>query len=121
MTRTRVRVIGASAAAIRQLRAIAPARLDVVDEPLAEIDWMLVATGGQRSEAIRSSGLPPFRVLEMPAIAGDLDRPDTDALRAVLVKIRGHRRVASRDIATRHTPRRGDRSTADGMSVSMRS
>ena len=87
MTTTRVRVIGASAAAIRQLRAIAPARVDVVDEPLAEIDWMLVATGGQRSEAIRSSGLPPFRVLEVPAIAGDLDRPDTDALRAVLVKI----------------------------------
>jgi hypothetical protein len=89
MTTTRVRVIGASAAAIRQLRAIAPARVDVVDEPLAEIDWMLVATGGQRSEAIRSSGLPPFRVLEVPAIAGDLDRPDTDALRAVLVKIAG--------------------------------
>lgn len=89
MTRTRVRVIGASAAAIRQLRAIAPAQLDVVDEPLAEIDWILVATGGQRSEAIRSSGLPPFRVLEVPGLTGDLDPSDSDALRPVLVKIAG--------------------------------
>ena len=36
MTRPRVRVIGASAAALRQIRAMAPARLDVVDEPIAE-------------------------------------------------------------------------------------
>jgi hypothetical protein len=89
MTRTRLRVVGASATAIRQLRAIAPARVDVVEQPIAEVDWMLVATGGQRSDAIRSSGLPPFRVLEVPRIAGDLDPSDTDALRAVLVKIAG--------------------------------
>ena len=89
MTRTRVRVIGASAMAIRQLRAIAPARIDVVDEPLAEPDWIVVATGAQRIEAIRSSGLPPFRVLEVPCIAVDLDLSDTDAMRAVLVKIAG--------------------------------
>lgn len=89
MTTTRVRVMGASVAAIRRLRAIAPARLDVVDEPLAEIDWMLVATGDQRIEVIRSSGLPPFRVLEVPGIVGDLGPADTDALRAVLVKMAG--------------------------------
>jgi hypothetical protein len=89
MTRTRVRVVGASATAIRQLRAIAPARVDVVSEPIAEIDWMLVATGGQRIEAIRSSGLPPFRVLEVPGIAGDLDPAGMNALRAMLVKIGG--------------------------------
>lgn len=89
MTTTRVRIIGASAAAIRQIRAIAPARVDVVDEPLAEIDWMLVATGGQRIEAIRSSGLPPLRVIEMPGIAGDLDASETDALRTALVKMEG--------------------------------
>jgi hypothetical protein len=89
MTTTRVRVIGASATALRRFRTLAPARLDVVDEPIAEPDWMVVATGDQRTEAIRSSGLPPFRVLEIPAIAGDLEAPDADALRAVLVKVAG--------------------------------
>jgi hypothetical protein len=87
MTRTRVRIIGASATAIGQLRSIAPSRVDVVDEPLAEPDWIVVAAGSQRIEAIRSSGLPPFRVLEVPAIAGELDASDTDALRAALVKM----------------------------------
>ena len=76
---------------------VAPARLDVVDEPLAEtgLDSRRRPVS-QRSEAIRSSGLPPFRVLEIPAIAGDLDPPDTDALRAVLVKIAGIGVVESR-------------------------
>jgi hypothetical protein len=63
--------------------------MDIVDEPLAEIDWMLVASGAQRSEGIRSSGLPPFRVLEVPGIAGDLDPSDSEALRAILVKMAG--------------------------------
>jgi hypothetical protein len=63
--------------------------MDIVDEPLAEIDWMLVATGAQRIEAIRASGLPPFRVLEVPGIADDLDSSDMDALRALLVKMAG--------------------------------
>jgi hypothetical protein len=89
MTTTRVRVIGASDAVLRRLRTLAPARLDVVDEPIAEPDWIVVATGDERTEAIRSSGLPPFRVLEIPAIAGDLDTADADALRAVLVKVAG--------------------------------
>ena len=89
MTRTRVRVIGASTSALRELRAMAPARLDVVNEPVAEPDWIVVATADQRSEAIRSSGLPPFRVLEVPAIAGHLDPGDADALRALLVKVAG--------------------------------
>jgi hypothetical protein len=89
MTHTRVRIIGADAAAIRQLRAIAPARVDVVDEPVAEPDWILVATDGQRIESIRASGLPPFRVVEVPAISGSLDEPEVDALRRVLVKIAG--------------------------------
>jgi hypothetical protein len=89
VTTTRVRVVGASAVALRRLRAIAPPRVDVVDEPIAEPDWIIVATGDQRIEAIRSSRLPPFRVLEVPAITGDLDPSDTDALRAALVKIAG--------------------------------
>jgi len=86
---TRVRVIGASPAAVRQLRAMAPARLDVVDEPIAEPDWIIVAAGDQRSDAIRSSGLPPFRVLEVRGIAGELEPSDADALRTVLVKVAG--------------------------------
>lgn len=89
MTHTRVRIIGADAAAIRQLRTIAPAGVDVVDEPLAEPDWIVVATDGQRNEAIRSSGLPPFRVVEVPAISGRLDSSDIDALRTVLAKMAG--------------------------------
>jgi hypothetical protein len=89
MTHTRVRIIGADAATIRQLRAIAPARVDVVDEPLAEPDWIVVASDDQRNEAIRSSGLPPFRVVEIPAISGPLDESDIDALRTVLLKMAG--------------------------------
>lgn len=89
MTRTRVRVIGASPSALRELRALAPAHVDVVNEPVAEPDWILAATADQRSEAIRSSGLPPFRVLEIPAIAGTLGPQDGGALRAVLVKVAG--------------------------------
>ena len=89
MTHTRVQIIGADAATIRQLRAIAPARVDVVDEPLAEPDWILVATDDQRIDAIRSSGLPPFRVVEVPAISGRLDESDIDALRTMLLKIAG--------------------------------
>lgn len=89
MTTVRVRVIGASIHALRELRAMAPTHLDIVDEPVAEPDWIVAATADQRSEAIRSSGLPPFRVLEVPAIVRDLDRQDADALRAVLVKVAG--------------------------------
>ena len=86
---TRVRIIGANAATIRQLRAIAPARVDVVDEPIAEPDWIVVATDGQRIEAIRSSGLPPFLVVQVAAISGRLDEADIDALRTVLLKMAG--------------------------------
>jgi hypothetical protein len=89
MTTTRVRVIGVSDATLRRLRTLAPARLEVVDEPIAEPDWIVVATGDQRIEAIRSSGLPPFRVLEIPDISGDLDGSEADALRTVLVKVAG--------------------------------
>jgi len=87
MTGTRVRAIGASAAALRQLRAIAPARVDIVDEPLAEPDWVLVPDGTQRIEAIRSTGLPPFRVLEVPAISGEIDQPSAEALATALMKM----------------------------------
>jgi len=68
MTHTRVRIIGADAATIRQLRAIAPARVDVVDEPLAEPDWIVVATDDQRIDAIRSMGADPVRKLVIPRV-----------------------------------------------------
>jgi hypothetical protein len=89
MTTTRVRVIGASAGAIRQLRAIAPAHVDLVDEPIVEPDWIVVATSDQRIEAMRSSGLPPVRVLEVADIVDSLEPSQTDALRTMLVKIAG--------------------------------
>jgi hypothetical protein len=78
-----LRVVGASRHAIRQLRAIAPSGVLVVDEPIAEPDWVLVATGSQRLEALALSRLPPYRVLEVPEIAGS-DQLPTDALRAAL-------------------------------------
>ena len=87
MTRTRVRVIGASPLVMRRLRAMAPARVDVVDEPLAEPDWILVPDHAHRVEAIRSSGLSPFRVLEVPAISSELDPSSGEALAAALVKM----------------------------------
>lgn len=84
-----VRVIGASAEAIRRMRAIAPAGVDIVEEPIAEPDWILAATLHQRIEALRASGLVPYRVLEMPELAADLDQSDTEAVRTALVKMGG--------------------------------
>ncbi len=109
MMATRVRIIGASNSAIRRVRSMAPAGVDVVDEPIAEPDWIVVATGGQRIEAIASSGLPPFRVVEVPTIAGDLDAPDAAALRAALVTDGGNRCVASRGVAVGRAARGPDR------------
>jgi hypothetical protein len=43
----------------------------------------------QRIEAIRASGLVPYRVLEMPELAADLDQSDTEAVRTALVKMGG--------------------------------
>ena len=84
-----VRVIGASERALRQIRASAPAGVDVADEAIAEPDWILVATEPQRIDALGATGLPPFRVLHVPEIADDLDRSVQDALRTVLTKIEG--------------------------------
>jgi hypothetical protein len=82
-----VLVIGASSRAIRRLRQIAPSGVEIVDEPLAEPAWILVATTTQRIEAIGSSRLAPFRVIEMPEIASDLEATTADALRQALVKM----------------------------------
>ena len=60
--------------------------MDVVDEPIVEPDWILVATASQRIEVAASSGLPPFRILEVPEIAG-VDPSPIDSLRASLVKM----------------------------------
>jgi hypothetical protein len=84
-----VLVIGATAQALRQLRAMAPTGVDVLDEAVAEPDWILVATTNQRSEAVRSRGLAPFRVLEFPELASAIDRSGADGLRAALVKMAG--------------------------------
>jgi hypothetical protein len=84
-----VLVIGASAQALRQIRAMAPAGVDVVDEALAEPDWVLVATTSQRIAAVGSRGLPPYRVLEVPEIASGLEPPEAEALRTALVKMAG--------------------------------
>jgi hypothetical protein len=84
-----VLVIGASSRAIRRLRQIAPSGVEIVDEPLAEPAWILVATTTQRIEAIGSSRLAPYRVIETPEIASDLDAATADALRQALVKMAG--------------------------------
>jgi hypothetical protein len=84
-----VRVIGASPEAIRRMRAIAPAGVDIVDEAIAEPDWVVTATHDQRVEALQSSGLQPYRVLEIPALATDFDRLQIETLRTALVKMGG--------------------------------
>jgi hypothetical protein len=84
-----VRVIGSSPEACRRMRAIAPAGVDIVDEPIAEPDWIVTTTHDQRVEAIRSSGLPPYRVLEFPALATDFDQQHIELLRTALVKMGG--------------------------------
>jgi hypothetical protein len=82
-----VRVIGASPEAFRRMRVIAPAGVDIVDEPIAEPDWIVTTTHDQRVEAIQSSGLPPYRVLEIPTLATDFDQQHTELLRTALVKM----------------------------------
>ena len=84
-----LRIIGASGAALRQIRGSAPAGVDVVDESVAEPDWILVATDQQRIDAIRSSGLAPIRVLQAPEIVNALDQPTLEAMRVMLTKIEG--------------------------------
>jgi hypothetical protein len=80
-------VIGASDQAIRRLREIAPRGVDIVSEPVAEADWILVASMPQRIEAMSARRMPAFRVLEWPEIASNLDSATADALRAALVKM----------------------------------
>ena len=84
-----VLVIGASSGAIQRIRQIAPSGIDIVDDVRAEPDWILVATTTQRIEAIASHRLVPFRVIESPEIASDLDAATADALRQTLVKMAG--------------------------------
>jgi hypothetical protein len=84
-----VLVIGATPRTLQRIREIAPSGVDVVDEKVAEPDWMLVTTTAQRIDAIATWRLAPSRVLEIPEISSDLDRTTTDALRTVLVKIAG--------------------------------
>ena len=84
-----VRVIGAGPEVIRRMRTIAPAGVDIVDETIAEPDWIVTSTHDQRVEGIESSRLPPYRVLEIPALATDLDQPHTEILRTALVKMGG--------------------------------
>jgi hypothetical protein len=82
-----VLVTGASELAIGQLRAIAPSGVDIVNEPVAEADWMIVPATAQRVEAVRARGLAAFRVLECPEITTELDPSAADALRTALVKM----------------------------------
>ena len=82
-----VLVTGASDRAIGQLRTIAPPGVDIVNEPVAEADWMIVSTTDQRVEAVRARGLAAFRVMECPEIVAELDPSAADALRTALVKM----------------------------------
>jgi hypothetical protein len=82
-----VLVTGASDRAMGQLRTIAPSGVDIVNEPVAEADWMIVSTTVQRVEAVRARGLAAFRVLECPEIAAEIDPSAADTLRRALVKM----------------------------------
>lgn len=84
-----VRVVGASDRAVGQLREIAPPSADIVNDAVAEADWMIVATTAQRVEAVRERGLAAFRVVECPEIAAELDTAALESMRATLVKMAG--------------------------------
>src|SRR5262245_704708 len=80
-----VLVVGASARALQQITAIAPAGVRITSEAATTPDWVLVATSDQRVDAIRVHGLRPFRVVEI----GGLDRDDvrSEPVRAAMIRI----------------------------------
>ena len=85
-----VLLIGATARASRELRALAPSGVRVSDETRSvSPDWVLVATGSQRAQAIEAHALPPYRVVEFPAIASDVDPLSHAEVRALLEKMAG--------------------------------
>jgi hypothetical protein len=92
-------VVGATESALRQIRTLVPAGVRVVDGG-ASPDWIIVATARQRAEAINSHRLSPYRIVEMPEIATELnERKARDGIRANLAAMAGIGRV-------RHTPSR---------------
>jgi hypothetical protein len=86
-----VLVIGATTSAARRLSELAPHGMRVVENRGSMTpDWILVATSDQRTQAIATHGLPPFRVVEMLAVASDDDHAGaSEAIRATLVKMSG--------------------------------
>jgi hypothetical protein len=88
-----VLVIGASGPAFQRLRILASgvsASIDLVERRSGTPDWVLAATGDQRAEAIASFGLPPYRVVEMPALLSDEEMARTErAIRSGLQKMAG--------------------------------
>jgi hypothetical protein len=81
-------VIGSTPADARAVRSLAPVRsLRVRTNWTARRpDWILVATGAQRAEALRRYRLPAFRVILMPALAGT-GALDKDPLRRGLARM----------------------------------
>jgi hypothetical protein len=81
-------VIGSTPAQAHAVRSLAPLRsLRVRTNWTARRpDWILVATPGQRAEALRRYQLPAFRVMQVPALAstGDLQE---DPLRRGLARM----------------------------------
>jgi hypothetical protein len=90
----KVLVIGATAPTFRTLRALAARaspRLEVYDDRgPASPDWIVTATGDQRAEAIATYGLPPYRVLEVPALLSESEMARAEGtVRAGLAKMAG--------------------------------
>lgn len=81
-------VVGAPEPALREIRALVPAGVRVVSRGAA--DWIIVATPRQRVEAFNAHRLPPYRVVEVPDVATELnDRKTRDGVRAILVAMAG--------------------------------
>ena len=82
-----VLVVGATAKALERVMAAAPAGMRVIADAASAPDWILVANGAQRAEAIATSGLTPYRVVEIPSLRADDALPES--VRESLVTIAG--------------------------------
>jgi hypothetical protein len=76
---------------LRALATSVSSTLDLIDERgPASVDWVIAATSAQRAAAITMHQLPPYRVLEVPALLSESELSQAeDVLRAGFVKMAG--------------------------------
>ena len=82
-----VLVVGATTRALERLTDAAPAGMRVIAGAASPPDWILVANGAQRAEAIATYGLTPYRVVEIPSLGADEELPAS--VRATLATMAG--------------------------------